>query len=148
MKIIIEDFQNAAFTYEGKKYVVISAKINSAKAIIKTDKRTFVFLESEFKEFYDAITFVPVLDVKKELNPMQVQPYVEITSKSTSLHAEVIQANQLSVRLTDSLEEIFREIAYGDPGEKTFRKAEAMVRATNAIVAVQLANYKYLALNK
>jgi hypothetical protein len=148
MKIIIEDFQNAAFMYEGKKYVVIAAKINGTKAIVKTDKRTFVFLESEFNAFYDAIVFVPVIDVKKELNPMQAQPYVEITSKSTSLHAEVVQANQLSVRLTNSLEEIFNELAYGDPTDKTYRKAEAMVRATNAIVSVQLANYKYLSLNK
>jgi hypothetical protein len=147
MKILIEDFKDAAFMYEGKKYIVIAAKINGAKAIIKTNKRTFVFLESEFQAFYDEITFVPVVDVKKELNPIQVQPYVEITSKSTSLNAEVIQANSLSNRIVTKLEVMFDELS-NSPTEESYKKAKSMVDTSNAIMNVMAQNYKYLTLNK
>lgn len=147
MKILIENFVNTAFTYEGKKYVVTYAKIIGAKAIIKTDKRTFVFLESEFKAFYDVIVFVPVVDVQKEFKPTQVQPYVEITSKSTSLNAEVIQANSISNRVISKLEMMFDELS-NSPTEETYKKAKSMVDTSNAMMNVMAQNYKFLSLNK
>lgn len=148
MKILIEEFKDAAFLYLNKKFVVSSANIVNGKAVIKTDSRTFVFLPAEFEAFYDAVVFVGIVDIKKEFKPTKLEPRVEITSKATSLNAEIIQANVLSTRLTGYLEEVFSEIATGNASDKTFKKAEAMVKTSNAIVAVQIANYKYLTLGK
>lgn len=142
MQIIIEEFKDSCFLYAFKKHIVKNVKIVNGNAVIKTDRKTFVKTQTELEEFYNDVKFVDedVVDLNKE--------YVPVVSENTSLNAEIIQANSLTGRLTNSLEEIFNELAYGDPTDKTYRKAEAMVRATNAIVSVQLANYKYLSLNK
>ena len=142
MQIIIEEFKDSCFLYAFKKHIVKNVKIVNGNAVIKTDRQTFVKTQTELEQFYEEVKFIDetIVGLNKE--------YVPVVSENTSLNAEIIQANSLTGRLTNSLEEIFNELAYGDPTDKTFRKAEAMVRATNAIVSVQLANYKYLSLNK
>jgi hypothetical protein len=135
MKIIIEDFKDAAFTYEGTRHQVEKAKIINNIAVIITNHKTFSWTESELKHFYDEVSFVaPEAGV--------------VVAQSNVLNAEVIQANALSVRLTESLESVFNEISNGLATDKTYKKAEMMVKASNAIINVQMANYKYLTLNK
>lgn len=135
MKIIIEDFKDAAFTYEGTRHQVEKAKIINNIAVIKTNHKTFSWTESELKHFYDEVAFVAV-------------EAGVVVAQSNVLNAEVIQANALSVRLTKSLESVFNEISNGLATDKTYKKAEMMVKASNAIINVQKENYKYLTLNK
>lgn len=134
-KIIIEDFKEAAFIYEGTRHQVEKAKIINNIAVIKTNHKTFSWTATELQQFYDEVSFVAV------------EAGVAV-AKSNMLNAEIIQVNTLSARLTHSLETVFNELSSGKATNETFKKAEAMVKASNAIINVQMANYKYLNLNK
>jgi hypothetical protein len=86
MELIVSQFVDSIFSYEGKQHKVKSASVVNNRLVVKTDRQTFVKLESEIDE---------------------------------------ISSN---------------------PSEEMYKKASAMVAASNAIVNVQLANYKYLTL--
>ena len=73
------------------------------------------------------------------------KPSKEVVTEPTALQTEIIKTNQLSRRITDKLEAVFNELAEG-PGEETYKKAAAMVNASNAIMNMQVANYKFLTL--
>jgi len=133
MKKILEDFADASFAFEGKKYKVVKAKIINNIAVIQTDRVTFSKTASELQSFYNEVEFIAAeADV--------------VVAQSPVLNAEVIQTNKLSNRLTDSLEAVFNEIANGAASDEIYKKADAMVKASNAIINVQMANYKYLTL--
>lgn len=133
MKKILEDFADASFAFEGKKYKVEKAKIINNIAVIKTDRVTFSKTESELQAFYDEVEFIAA-------------EAGVVVAESNVLHAEVIQTNKLSNRLTESLEAVFNEFANGQATDQTYKKADAMVKASNAIIKVQMANYKFLTL--
>jgi len=138
----VNQFIGISFVYEKKLHKVESVKIVNHKAVIKTDRQTFVKLESELDDFLEEIDF-------RELSKLeQKEPWLpakEGVREMTVLEAEIIHTNSQSRRITDKLESVFNELAIC-PKEETFKKAKAMVDASNAIVNMQLANYKYLTL--
>ena len=134
MKIIIEDFQNAAFIYEGTRYQVEKAKIINNIAVIKTNHKTFSWTASELNHFYNEVAFVAV-------------EATVVEAKTNVLNAEVIQANSLSNRIVSKLETMFDELS-NSPTEETYKKAKSMVDTSNAMMNVMAQNYKYLSLNK
>lgn len=141
MHILIEEFTNATFLYAGKKHIVKEVKMTGGNIVIKTNRQTFVKTPTELKEFYDEVKFVKsdAVAVGKE--------FVPIVSKSTSLNAEIIQANSLSSHLTSKLKSVFDQLSDATT-EETYKKASAMVKTSNAIAKIQMTNYKYLTLNK
>lgn len=134
MRIIIEDFKDAAFTYEGTRHQVEKAKIINNIAVIKTNHKTFSWTESELKNFYDEVAFV-------------ASETGVVVSESKVLNAEIIQANSLSNRIMTKLEVMFDELS-NSPTEETYKKAKSMVDTSNAMMNVMAQNYKYLSLNK
>lgn len=137
---IVNELIDKVFSFENKEYKVIEVSVKFQKAVIKTDKRIFVLFPHELEDFMEKITIIDS-DVESET----FLPSKEIIDEITPLKAEIIHTNKQSRRITDKLEEVFNELACS-PKEETYKKAKAMVDASNAIVNMQLANYKFLTL--
>lgn len=142
---IVNELLDKVFTYDNKKYKVLSVEIKNQKAIIVTDRRTFVFLSGELNDFMDKIILLnPPVENVEVMKPAGYQTK-ELVSDMTVLKAEIIHNNAQARRITDKLEDVFNELS-ADPKDATYKKAKAMVDASNAIVNMQLANYKFLSL--
>ena len=140
MQTILNKLINKSFYFESKKYNVIEASEKLGKAVIKTDKRHFILYPDELTDFMVKITIVTFDSVKDSFLPSN-----ELVAEATPLQKEIIHTNEQSRRITDKLEAVFNELA-NSPKEETYKKAKAMVDASNAIVNMQLANYKFLSL--
>ena len=136
---IVNELIDKIFYYQDRKYKVIEVSVKFQKAVIKTDKKTFVWFPHELKDFMDKIAIV------ESINKSEFLPSTDVVDELTPLKAEIIHANQQARRITDKLEAVFNELA-SKPKEETYKKARAMVDASNAIVNMQLANYKFLTL--
>lgn len=157
MKEKLAKIDNTIFGYAGKVFKVLETKIVNSKAVIKTDRKTFVFLESELNEFWSDINIMEsdaIIESKlshavisSPKNKNWTPDKSSLPMKESPHKAEIIQANALSLRMIDKLENVFNEISE-NPGDEVFKKADAMVKAANAIVNVQVASLKYLMLNK
>lgn len=142
MELVVSQFVDSIFSYEGKQHKVKSASVVNNRLVVKTDRQTFVKLESEIDDFLDKIDF-------RELSKLEEKeswlPSNDVAKKEYVHQAEIVKSNDLSSRITQKLEAVFDEIS-SNPSEEMYKKASAMVSASNAIVNVQLANYKYLTL--
>lgn len=133
----LKDFEaKKAFEFEKKTYCVKSASYKDLKFLIYTDKRTFVFFESEYDEFIDNIKWIDA--------SVSVTAAKGHTAKSHN--AEVINVNSRSLRIANKLEEMFNDIATGDMSDEKLKKAAAMVNISNAIVANEVLNLRFIAL--
>lgn len=142
---IVNELIDKIFSFENKEYKVTKVSVKFQKAVIETDKRTFVWFSHELSNFMDQIVIInpdSLISKKEEWLPSN-----EVVSEITPLKAEIIHTNEQARRITDKLEDIFNQLA-NDPREETYKKSKAMVDASNAIVNMQLANYKFLSLNK
>lgn len=140
---IVNELIDKIFSFENKEYKVLEVSVKFQKAVIKTDKRTFVWFAHELKDFMSKIVVInpdSLVSEKEEWMPSN-----EVVSEITPLKAEIIHTNAQARRITDKLEDVFNELA-SKPKEETYKKAKAMVDASNAIVNMQLANYKFLTL--
>ena len=135
-----------AFEFEKKIYTVKSVSYKDLKFIIYTDKRTFVFFESELDVFIQDLIWVEVQkpDVKFEKGGIYTpNKFFPLEKKHT---AEVITVNSRSLRIANRLEEVFNEISSGDLSDDKLKKATAMVNISNAIVANEVLNLRFMAL--
>lgn len=140
---IVSELIDKIFSFENKEYKVIKVSVKFQKAVIETDKRTFVWFPHELNDFMDKITIInpgALISEKEEWLPSN-----EVATELTPLKAEIIHTNEQSRRITDKLEAVFNELS-DKPNETIYKKARAMVDASNAIVNMQLANYKFLTL--
>jgi hypothetical protein len=132
-----------SFVYKSKFYEVLDVKDVFGKIAIITNGRTFSKLENDFDEFMNEIDFRDLSNLEKKES--WIPSTNEFVKKDHVHHAEIMKANDLSGRMTEKLEAVFDEIS-NNPSEEIYKKASAMVAASNAIVNVQMANYKYLTL--
>ena len=153
----LNQFVGERFIFSTLEYKVLEVKIVNQKAAIKTDRRTFVFLESELDDFMEAIKFVDIenfpkkaVEQKKELQVQtiwsQEQSAQELV-KPSPLQAEIVVAESNAQKVSNKLMEVFDSLA-DNPTEETYKKAQAMVNVSNSIVAVQMAQIKFLSLKK
>ena len=146
----IKLFENSVFKYENKTHSVNEVKFIQNKAVIITNVKTFVKYENELDEFLKVIEFVlPEMITKSEQNKVEImkpsiEKSIEIYMPKTS--KEVEEVNALSKRVSAKLEEIFNELATSTYDENLAKKADAMVRASNAIVVNEMMRFKYLTL--
>ena len=163
MESKLNELVGVEFIFSTLKYKVKKVKEVNGKAVIETDRRTFCFLPSELGDWMANIKILDTTEIKKgqlEVLPApevksfigggmipgkEWKPSKEVVTEPTALQTEIIKTNQLSRRITDKLEAFFNELAEG-PGEETYKKAAAMVNASNAIMNMQVANYKFLTL--
>jgi len=133
----LKDFEvKKAFEFEKKTYCVKSLSYKDLKFLIYTDKRTFVFFESELDEFINTIKWID--------NSVIYPSKGHATEKSHN--AEVIAVNSRSLRIANKLEEMFNDIASGEMSDEKLKKATAMVNISNAIVANEVLNLRFMSL--
>lgn len=147
-------FENTTFIWNGREYKVKNTKIIDLKASIFTDRQTFVKYESELDSFLNEIKFIDKsLSVQSDFlieKELQRQEVVEEIKQSgvaivqNVYHAEIMDANNRAIRISDKLEEVFNEISSGEIDDKKYKKAEAMVKLSNAIVSAEITRFKYL----
>lgn len=150
----IKLFENSQFMYLGKTFKVMNCKVQYHKAMIFTDRQTFVKYETELDAFLTEIEFITdsssiakVLDEEKET--VRTEAVAEIKAKGEVIlpnvhHAEIMNSNQRAMRISEKLEAVFNEISDGDADEKKLKKAGAMVQLSNAIVNNEMMKFKYL----
>lgn len=144
MQTILNKLDGQSFLLNGKVHKVMSVKIVNSRAVIKTNLQSFVKLPSELDVFFDSIVFIEKAICHSKNDKL---PSKEVVRKATPMQEEIIENNARSRRVTDRLEDIFNEISSQNKiSEETYKKAKAMVDASNAIVNMQMVNYKFLAL--
>lgn len=146
MQTILNKLDNKSFKLDNKTHKVMSTKIINSRAVIKTNLQSFVKLPSELDAFMRSIEIV-----KKQVERPKTNlcPSKDIVAKATPIQEEIIQNNARSRRVVDRLEDVFNELSSSNKvSEETYKKAAAMVSASNAIVQMQMVNYKFLSLNK
>ena len=156
MKDKLALFENATFLWQGREYKVKNTKLLDLKANIFTDRQTFVKYESELDSFLKEIKFLDKnisvqsdFLVEKELQRKEIIEESEssgVVIKQEVYHAEIMDANNRAIRISDKLEEAFMDLSNGNYDEKKYKKAEAMVKLSNAIVSNELTRFKFLTL--
>ncbi|MNF74814.1 hypothetical protein D3C85_601370 [compost metagenome] len=151
MRNQLNKLNGKSFRYCGNVYEVIETKVVNYKAVIKTNRQTFVKTESEFSGFMEDIEFVKKEKkeaVKNENVPADTWlPSDVLVAKSSPLQAEIVVAESNATKVSNKLMEVFDLLAH-DPTEETYKKAAAMVNVSNSIVNVQMAQIKFLTLKK
>lgn len=147
-------FENATFIWGGREYKVQRTKILDLKALIFTDRQRFVKYESELDSFLNEIKFIDKsdsteLDIVNEKEVQRQEVVEEIKQSGVAVvqkvyHAEIMDANNRAIRISDKLEEVFNEISSGEFDDQKYKKAEAMVKLSNAIVSNEMTRFKYL----
>ena len=153
----LNQFIGERFIFSTLEYKVLEVKIVNQKAAIKTDRRTFVFLESELDDFMENIKFVDVENFSKKVSGPQKELQVQTiwsqedhateVIKSSPLQAEIVVAESNAQKVSNKLMEVFDSLSE-TPTEETYKKAAAMVNVSNSIVAVQMAQIRFLSLKK
>lgn len=143
MQNLLNKLNGKSFKYCGKTYTVKNTKIVNQKGVVLTDSQSFVKTNSELEAFMEDIEFVK-LD-KKDL--LEFIPSNELVAKSSPLQAEIVVAESNAQKVSNKLMEVFNSLA-DNPSEDTYKKAAAMVNVSNSIVAVQMAQIKFLSLKK
>jgi len=153
----LNQFVGETFIFSTLKYKVVEVKIVNQKAIIKTDRRTFAFLENELDDFMESIKFLDVensknigVSVEKSLEVQNIwssDNEVKKAVQSSPLQAEIIVAESNAHKVSCKLMDVFNSLSES-PTEETYKKAAAMVNVSNSIVAVQMAQIKFLSLKK
>jgi hypothetical protein len=148
MQNLLNKLNGKAFKYCGRTYVVKETKIVSQKAVILTDGQSFVKTNSELEAFMEDIEIVKIEKFKDGgFVPKPYIPSDEVVFKSSPLQAEILVAESNASKVSNKLMEVFNSLA-DSPTEETYKKASAMVNVSNSIVAVQMAQIKFLSLKK
>lgn len=142
MKEKLQQFENKSFVWQKKTYCVKEVFVKNLRAVIITDRRSFVWLESQLDEFIMEIGF---FENTNEIAVKEHNMKSDITSNA--LECEIIEQNGLAARLTEKLEGMF-DLLEVDSSDQSLKKAKSMVDIANAIVNVQNANYRFLMLRK
>lgn len=163
MQSNLDKLKEKSFKYCGKSYTVKELKIVNSRAVILTDRQTFVKTSTELSAFMDNIEFVKVLKpadvvpslikevyndsvdvVKGNILPPPVDLVPEI---AVALVPEIVVAKGNAEKVSDKLMEMFEKLS-DKPTKGTYEQATAMVNMANSIVNVQMAQIKFLALKK
>jgi hypothetical protein len=123
-----------SFLFEKKRYDVTKTKFQDLKFMIFTEQRTFVYYETELDDFVTKIEFLS--DVEK----VSTSPAVS----SNSFKAEIIRVSDRSLRIAEKLEDVFNDIYKSDNDDAKIKKAASLVQISNAIVANEVARFRFL----
>ena len=136
------------FEYDGKKHIVEEASIKNFRFCIYTDRRRFVFLESEFGAFYDKVKWYDDFETSTSDEALQFVVNKPAT-KVEIISFPVVDDIQRSARVSEKLENMFNALA--DEKEVTdasLKKAKAMVDLSNSLVANAVMRVRLMTLNK
>lgn len=144
MKELIKEFDGKMFLYGFKIYTVESTKIVNQKAIIKTDLKIFVLYESDLLKLKKEIKFIECMENQVEVFGKDKSLSDESNLSSTAIiKDQVYKTREMNNKMCEALFGIFNELKE-NPTAQIYKKAEAMEKAANSIVNVQVATLKYL----
>jgi hypothetical protein len=126
----LDQFYGKKFRHDGKEYKVVDVCIRENKAVIRTNKRTFVYYESELVLFMNSIEFIVHANLQ-EWKPKEV-PVVSVINTETN-----------SEKVNTKLMEMFDTICQ-NPTKENIDKADAMVRVSDAMVKNELIRLRFL----
>ena len=124
----LNQFYGKKFRHDGKEYAVVDVTVRDTKAVIRTDKRTFVFYESELALFIPSIEFI-------------TNGSVEIGVKTHDV--TIVNPVNNSEKVNNKLMEMFDKIV-NHPSKENIAQAETMVKLSDAMVKNELMRLKYL----
>ena len=151
MQSKLNQFKGERFIFSTLEYKVQEVKIVNHKGVIKTDRRTFCFLESELDDFMENVRFIDGESFPSKTQSIFPVPDVrEIWNKneSVSRHNAVVLAEPTNAqKVSTKLMEVFNDLA-ASPSEEVYKKATAMVNVGNSIINAEIAHLKLLTLKK
>lgn len=125
-----------SFLFEKKRYDVSNTKYQDLKFMIFTSQRTFVFYDTELEDFISKLEF---------LSDEAVEKIKQTTAVTTnSYKAEIIRVNDRSLRISEKLEDLFNDIYGSENDDAKLKKAASLVQISNAIVANEVARFRFL----
>ena len=146
----IDSLVGRSFIFSTLKYKVKKAKIINGNAVIITDRKPFNFYPAEFNDWYRNIQICEDSEDKIMVPSKVINewiPPVKIENVPSPLQVEIVVAESNAQKVSNKLMEVFETLAES-PTEETYKKAAAMVNVSNSIVAVQMAQIKFLSLKK
>lgn len=126
----LDQFYGKKFRHDGKEFKVVDVCIRENKAVIKTNKRTFVYYESELVLFMNSVEFIVHANLQ-DWKPKEV-PVVSVINTETN-----------SEKVNTKLMEMFDTICQ-NPTKENIDKADAMVRVSDAMVKNELIRLRFL----
>jgi hypothetical protein len=126
----LDQFYGKKFRHDGKEFKVVDVCIRENKAVIRTNKRTFVYYESELVLFMNSIEFIVHANLQ-EWKPKEA-PVVSVINTQTN-----------SEKVNEKLMEMFDTICQ-NPTKENIDKADAMVRVSDAMVKNELIRLRFL----
>jgi hypothetical protein len=143
MKETINLFEESEFFWKSNLYIVKSAKIVNQKAVIVTDKKSFVYFDNEYQEFFKEVS-ASIVRTKNAISE-NIKNFPIVQKPEEQVHqAIVVNLNNRATRMADKLEEIFNLLSESGSNDIDIKKADAMVKLSNAVVASELVRFKYL----
>jgi hypothetical protein len=118
-----------------------NVKVVNQIGVVLTNRGTKNYLPSEVMAFIESIEICEPEAVKQAaiavVNRAEFLAVKEETSFAMTevVNAEIIQSNQVLGRISEKMESMFNVLA-GDPLDADIKQAEAMVKASNAIVSI------------
>jgi hypothetical protein len=129
-----EFIPGTSFLFEKRRYDVTKTKFQELKFMIFTKQRTFVYYETEFDEFVTKTEFL-----------FNVGPGIAAPAVSNNIYeAEIIRVSDRSLRISEKLEDLFNDIYKSDNDDVKIKKAASLVQISNAIVANEVARFRFL----
>jgi hypothetical protein len=142
---VLNELVGKSFMIEGKSGVYTCKAVKQIKSspicVIKTDRQTFSLLPSQVDEFIDALRYcMPSVAIEPETTEMV--PVAHINSEMAEIvGVEIMKAGGMLGRVSSKMERMF-DILADEPSQEQMKQADAMVKASNAIVAMTMGSFK------
>ena len=127
------------FKYGFKEFTIKSAKVVYGKVQLRTDKQTFVKDLFQFQYFLDEIV---IIDKNKKMEK-QNNNQLEMVKQITVYDAEIMTSSNNCNKISSSLMAMF-EAVEASASPENMKKAEIMVKLSNAMVINETAKFKFL----
>lgn len=135
------DLVGKSYRKDGQKFLVKGVEEKGQRINIQTDRKLIVINDFHLNGFLEGIE---IIDEEKKVF---IPNAGVITVKPHVYEAEIIEVNNRSEKMVDSLMSVFEEFN-SKPSEELYKKAKAMSDVANTVVNVQMVQYKFLTLKK
>jgi hypothetical protein len=135
----VREFYGKNFRYDGKEFKVADVSVVDNRAVIRTDKRSFVYYESEFEMFLNSCVFVQ----NKRAEKARIANYPVVVNEVKPDIPEISTTVKNASKVNEKLMEMFDTICQ-NPTKENIDKADAMVRVSDAMVKNELIRLRFL----
>jgi hypothetical protein len=142
---VLNELVGKSFMIEGKAGVYTCKEVKQIKSsplhVVKTDRQSFPLLPSQIDEFIDSLRYcMPAVDIVAQTT--ELAPAAHINPEIAEIVGiEIMKAGGMLGRVSSKMERMF-DILADEPSQEQMRQADAMVKASNAIVAMTMGSFK------